>query len=135
MENEKEEEHTKDGTNNKLVNPAVDDGGRRDGGCGCRCTTAAAAVATAALRSGYMVFANLVQAYCGADVGSTKPTNVELWCMPHHSWTPPSSSLSSSLTMSSYPMIRYSIHEAKYSKYDYFACIRRKSIVKKNYTQ
>jgi hypothetical protein len=46
------------------------------------------------------------------------------------SWTPPLLLLSlSSSTMLSYHMIPYSIHEAKYSKYDYFAYIRRKSIV------
>ncbi len=50
------------------------------------------------------------------------------------SWTPPLSS-SSLLTTSSYRTIRYSIHEAKYSKYDYFAYICRKSIVQKNCTQ
>jgi hypothetical protein len=46
------------------------------------------------------------------------------------SWTPPSSSSSSS-TRSSYCTIRYSIHEAKYSKYDYFAYIHSKSLVQK----
>jgi hypothetical protein len=46
-------------------------------------------------------------------------------------WTPQLSSLSSSSTTLSYRTIRYSIHEAKYSKYDYFAHICRKSIVQK----
>ncbi len=84
VEEEEEEEHAKDGTNNELVNPAADNGVRRNGGCGCRCTAAVAAVAAIAVRSGHVVSANSVQAYCGADVGSNKPTNVELRCMPDH---------------------------------------------------
>ncbi len=84
MEEEEEEEHAKDGTNDKLVNPAADDGARRGGGWGCRCTATVAAVATVAVRSGHVVSANLVQAYRGADVGSNKPMDVELRCTPHH---------------------------------------------------
>ncbi len=84
MEEEEEEEHAKDGTNNELVNPTADDGARHDGRCGRRCATAVAAVAAVAVRSGHMVSANLVQAYCSADVESNKPMDVELRCMPHH---------------------------------------------------
>ncbi len=84
MEEEEEEEHVKDGTNNKLVNPAADNGARRDGGCG-RCRAAAiTAVAAVAVRSGHMVSANSVQAYRGVDMGSNKPTDVKLRCTPHH---------------------------------------------------
>ncbi len=84
MEEEDEEQHAKDGTNNELVNPAADDGARRNGGCGRHCATAVAAVPAIAVRSGHVVSANLVQAYCGADVGSNKPMDVELRCTPHH---------------------------------------------------
>ncbi len=84
MEEEEEEEHAKDGTNDELVNPAADDGTRCDGGCGRRCAAAVAAVAAVAVRSGHVVSADLVQAYRGADVGSNKPTDVELQCMPNH---------------------------------------------------
>jgi hypothetical protein len=83
-EEEEEEEHAEDGTNNELVNPAADDGARRDGGCGRRRAAAVAAVAAVAVRSGYVVSADLVQAYRGADVGSNKLTDVELRCTPHH---------------------------------------------------
>ncbi len=84
MEEEEEEEHAEDGTNDKLVNPAVDNGARRDGGCGhCR-AAAVTAVTTAAVWSGHVVSADSVQAYCSADVGSNTPTDVELRCMPHH---------------------------------------------------
>ncbi len=68
VEEEEEEEHAEDGTNDELVNPAADDGTRRDGGCGRRRTVAVAAVAAVAVRSGHMVSADLVQAYTGADV-------------------------------------------------------------------
>ncbi len=81
---EEEEEHAKDGTNNELVNPVADDGVRCDGGCGRHCTAALAAGAAVAVRSGHVVSADLVRAYCGADVGLNKPTDVELGCMPHH---------------------------------------------------
>jgi hypothetical protein len=81
---EEEEEHAKDGMNNKLVNPAVDDGARHNRGCRRRCAAAVAAVAAIAVRSGHVVSADSVQAYCGADVGLNKPTDVELWCTPHH---------------------------------------------------
>jgi hypothetical protein len=84
VEEEEEKEHAKDGMNDELVNPVGDDGGRRDGGCGCHRTAAVAAVAAIAVRSGHVVSADLVQAYCSADVGSNKPTNVELRCTPHH---------------------------------------------------
>ncbi len=84
MEEEEEEEHAKDGTNDELVNPAADDGTRRNGGCGRHCAMAIAAVAAVAVRLGHVVSADSVQAYRGADVGSNKPTNVELRCMPHH---------------------------------------------------
>jgi hypothetical protein len=81
---EEEEEHTEDGTNNKLINPAADESTRRNGGCGHRRAAAVAAVAAVAVLSGQVVSANSVQAYCGADVGLNKPTDVELRCMPHH---------------------------------------------------
>ncbi len=84
VEEEEEEEHTKDGTNDKLVNPAAEDGARRNGGCGRRHTAAVAAVTTVAVRSGHVVSAVLVQAYRGTDVGSNKPTDIKLRCMPHH---------------------------------------------------
>jgi hypothetical protein len=84
VEEAEEEEHAEDGTNDKLVNPAADDGARRDGGCGRRCAAAVAAVAAVAVRSGHVVSADSVQAYRGADVGSNKPTDVELRCTPHH---------------------------------------------------
>ncbi len=84
VEEEEEEEHTKDGTNDELVNPAANDGARHDGGCGRRHATAVAAVAAVAVRSGHVVSADSVQAYRGADVGSNKPTDIELRCMPHH---------------------------------------------------
>ncbi len=84
VEGEEEEEHAKDGMNNELVNPAADDCARRDGGCGRHRAAAVAAVTAVAVRSGHMVSANLVQAYCSADVRSNKPTDVELQCMPHH---------------------------------------------------
>ncbi len=84
MEEEEEEEHAKDGMNNKLVNPAVDDGAMRDGGCGRHCAVAVAAVAATAVQSGHVVSANSVQAYCDADIGSNKPTDVKLRCTPHH---------------------------------------------------
>ncbi len=84
MEEEEEEEHTKDGTNDELVNPAVDDGVRRDRGCGHCWAVAVAAAAAIAVRSGHVVSANSVQGYRNADVGSNKPTDVELQCTPHH---------------------------------------------------
>ncbi len=84
MEEEEEEEHAKDGTNDKLVNPAADDSARRNGGCGCRCTAAVAAVAAVAVQSGRVVSADSVQAYPGMDVGSNKPTDGKLRCTPHH---------------------------------------------------
>jgi hypothetical protein len=84
VEEEEEEEHAEDGMNNKLVNPVADDGARHNGGCGRRRTMAVAAVAAVAVRSGHVVSANLVQAYRGADIGSNKPTDVELRCTPYH---------------------------------------------------
>ncbi len=84
MVEEEEEEHAKDGTNDKLVNPAADDGARRNGGCGRHRTAAVAAVAAVAVRSDHVVSAHLVQAYRGADVRSNKPTDIELLCTPHH---------------------------------------------------
>ncbi len=87
VEEEEEEKHAKDGTNDKLVNPAADNGTRRDRRCGRRCAVAIAAVATVpavAVQSGHVVSANLVQAYRGVDVRSNKPTDVKLQCTPHH---------------------------------------------------
>ncbi len=84
MEEEEEEEHTKDGMNDEIVNPVADDGARRNGGCGRHCAMAIAADAPIAVRSGHVVSTNSVQAYCGADVGSNKPTDIKLRCMPHH---------------------------------------------------
>jgi hypothetical protein len=46
---EKEEEHAKDGTNDELVNPAVDNGMRHDGGCGRHRAAAVAAIAAIAV--------------------------------------------------------------------------------------
>jgi hypothetical protein len=83
-EEEEEEEHAKDGTNNELVNPTADDGARRDRGCGHCHAAAVATAATVAVRSGHVVSANSVQVYCGGDVGSNKPMDVELRCTPHH---------------------------------------------------
>jgi hypothetical protein len=83
-EEEEEEEHAKDGTNDKLVNPAADDGARRDGRCGRRRATAVAAIAAVAVRSGHVVSTDSVQAYRGADVGSNKTMDVKLRCTPHH---------------------------------------------------
>ncbi len=45
---------------------------------------AIAAVAAVAVWLGHVVFTNLVQVYCGADVGSNMPTDVKLRCTPHH---------------------------------------------------
>jgi hypothetical protein len=84
VEEEEEEEHAKDGTNDELVNPAADDSARHDRGCGRCCAVAVAAVAAITVWSGHVVSANLVQAYRDADVGSNKPTDVELRCTPHH---------------------------------------------------
>jgi hypothetical protein len=84
LNREEEEEHTKDGTNNKLVNSAADNGVRCNWGCGRRHAAAVAAVAAVAVRSGHVVSADLVQAYRGANVGSNKPTDVKFWCTPHH---------------------------------------------------
>jgi hypothetical protein len=84
VEEEEEEEDAKDGMNNELINPAADNGTRRDGGCRHHRAAAVAAVAAVAVRSGHVVSANLVQAYCSVDIGLNKPTDVELWCMPHH---------------------------------------------------
>ena len=84
VEEEEEEEHAEDGTNNKLVNPTVDDGTRCEGGCGYRHAAAIAAVAAVAVQSGHVVSADLVQAYRGADAGSNKPRDVELQCTSHH---------------------------------------------------
>jgi hypothetical protein len=84
VEEEEEEEHTKDGMNDKLINPAADDGARRDRGCGRRRAAAVAAVANVAVRLGHVVSADSVQAYCGADVGSNKPTDIKLRCTSHH---------------------------------------------------
>jgi hypothetical protein len=84
VKEEEGEEHTEDGTNNELVNPAADDGARCDGGCRRRCAAAVAAVPAVAVQSGHVVSADSVQAYRGADIGSNKPTDVELRCTPHH---------------------------------------------------
>ncbi len=58
VEEEEEEELAEDGTNDELVNPAADDGVRRDGGFGRRCAAAVAAVAAIAVQSGHVVSAN-----------------------------------------------------------------------------
>ncbi len=84
MEEEEEEEHAEDGTNNELVNPVAVDGARHNGGCRRRCAVAFAAVATVALWLGHVVSADSVQAYRGMDVGLNTPTDVKLWCTPHH---------------------------------------------------
>ncbi len=84
MEEEEEEEHAKDGTKNKLINPVADDSVRCNGGCGRRRAVAVTAVAAVTVRSGHVVSANSVQAYHGADVGSNKPMDVKLRCTPHH---------------------------------------------------
>ncbi len=84
MEEEEEEKHAKDGTNDKLVNTTANNGVRHNVGCGCRRAAAVAAVAAIAVQSGHVVSADLVQAYHGVDIGSNKPMDVELWCMPHH---------------------------------------------------
>ncbi len=68
VKEEEEEEHAEDGTNDELVNPAADDGTRRDGGCGCRCALAVAAVAAVEVWSGHVVSADSVQAYPGAGM-------------------------------------------------------------------
>ncbi len=81
---EEEEEHAKDGTNDELVNPTADNVARRDRGCWHCCAAAVAAIVAVAVRSGHVVSANSVQAYRGADVGSNKPTDVELRCTPNH---------------------------------------------------
>ncbi len=44
----------------------------------------AAVAAVTAVAVWYMVSANLVQAYCGTDVGSNTPMDVKLRCTPHH---------------------------------------------------
>jgi hypothetical protein len=84
VEKEEEKEHAEDGTNNKLVNPAADNGARHDGGCGRHCAAVLAAIAAIAVRLGHVVSTNMVQAHQGVDVGSNKPTDVELRCTPHH---------------------------------------------------
>ncbi len=84
MEEEEEEEHAKDGMNDELVNPMADNGARRNRGCGCRRAAAVAAIAAITVRSGHVVSADLVQGYCGMDVGSNKPTDIKLRCTPHH---------------------------------------------------
>ncbi len=83
MEEEEEEEHAKDGTNDKLVNPTADNGTRRNRGCKRCCAAAVAAIAAVAVQWGYVVSTNLVQAYRRADVGSNKLTDVGLRCTPH----------------------------------------------------
>jgi hypothetical protein len=83
-EEEEEEEHTKDGTNDELVNPAADDVARHDRGCGHHHAAAVSTIAAVAVRSGHVVSADFVQVYRGADVGSNKPTDVKLQCTPHH---------------------------------------------------
>jgi hypothetical protein len=84
VEKEEEEEHAEDGMNDELINPAADNGARRDGGCERRRAAAVAAVVANTMWSGHMVSTDLVQAYRGADVGSNMPTDVELRCTPHH---------------------------------------------------
>jgi hypothetical protein len=85
VEEEEEEEHAEDETNNKLINPAADDGARHDGECRRHHARAIAAIAAVTVRSGHVVSADLVQVYCGADVGLNKPTDVKLRCTLHHS--------------------------------------------------
>jgi hypothetical protein len=84
VEEEEEEEHAEDGTNNELVNPAADNGARRDGGCRRHRTMAVAAIAAVPVWLGHVVSADSVQAYRGADIRSNTPTDIELRCMPHH---------------------------------------------------
>jgi hypothetical protein len=84
VEEEEEEEHDKNGMNDKLVNPTADDGARCDGGCGRRRAAAVAAIAAVAVQSGHVASANLVQVYRGMDIGLNKPTDVKLRCTPHH---------------------------------------------------
>ncbi len=138
VEEEEEEEHTEDGMNDKLVNPAANDGARRNGRCGHHRAAALATIAASAVWSGHVVSAESVQAIAARTSDQTRLRISNCGARPTTSstlWTPPLSSLLSLLTMSSYRMIRYSIHEEKYSKYDYFAYIRRNSIVQKNRTQ
>jgi hypothetical protein len=84
VEEEEEEEHAEDGMNNELINPTVDDGARHDRGCGRHHAAAVATIAAVAVWSGHVVSTNLVQAYRGADIGLNTPTDVKLWCTPHH---------------------------------------------------
>ncbi len=84
MEKEEEEEHAEDGTNDKLINPAADNGARRGRGSGRHRAAAIATVAAVAVWSGHVVSADLVQANRGADVGSNTPTDIKLRCTPHH---------------------------------------------------
>ncbi len=84
VEEEEEEEHAEDGTNNKLINPTVDDGARCDGGSGRRRAAAVTTIAAIAVWLGHVVSADLVQVYRGANVGPNTPTDVELRCTPHH---------------------------------------------------
>ncbi len=84
VEEEEKEEQAEDRMNDELINPAAGDGARRDGGCECRRTAAVAAIAAVTVWLGHVVSADLVQGYCGADIGLNTPTDIELWCTPHH---------------------------------------------------
>ncbi len=140
VEDEEEEEHAEEGTNDELVDPAAGDGAGRDGGCGRRRAAAVAAVAAVAVRSGHVVSANSVQAYRGADVGSNKPTDVELRCTPHHliDVVDPPRCRRRRRRRRCRHIVRYDTLFMKQnipSMYDYFAYIRRNTIVQKNRTQ
>ncbi len=91
---------------------------------------AVADIAAIAVWLGHVVSADLVQAYRGADVGSNRPTDIELRRMPHHLINvvdPPVILVIVIVKDVVIRTIRYSIHEEKYSKYVYFAYICRNS--------
>ncbi len=127
VEEEGEEEHAEDGMNGKLINPVVDDGTRCDKGCRRRRTMAVAAVAAVAAWLGHVVSTNLVQAHCGMDVGSNMPMDIELRCTPHYliDVVPPPHCCHRCRHQGCHHIVE------KYSKYDYFAYIRRNFIGQK----
>jgi hypothetical protein len=84
VEEEEEEEHAEDGMNNKLINPAVDDGARCNKGSGRRRAVAVTAVAAVTVWLGHVVSTDSVQAYRGTDIRLNMPTDFELRCTPHH---------------------------------------------------
>jgi hypothetical protein len=109
VKEEEEEEHAKDGMNNKLVNPAADDGARHDGGCGRR-----HAAGVRRLSPGISWHGRWIKQANGRQIAVHATPLIVIV-----------------VETSSYCTIRYSISEAKYSKYDCFAYIRRNSIVQK----